>query len=308
MRDLYVNDPVGLFGERELRQFLRVQRIAVNVPDCLALRLADEIQGIAVQGRIEHMNLLNSGNFHILHLLRGDVQTFECTLSTELLEEKSPHDYSVRRIEEILLNNGYLEEYFKGNTEPLALYCFEYIINHESLCYVSDNQNVSFSGNDKAIALIAWELMLTYDDTDLNYITSASSLENWLYFLRTGAPVNFILAESNIDDTYYTTHPIEKQYIVAMLRDPKRIFFLTVNYLSDPELIQETNLAFYRLFSSGIMNMQMTIIPENTTIEDLRANCTEFSYWVINEKNDDIILEITSDTGNLIQVIIENAS
>lgn len=47
MRDLYVNDPVGLFGERELRQFLRVQRIAVNVPDCLALRLADEIQGIA---------------------------------------------------------------------------------------------------------------------------------------------------------------------------------------------------------------------------------------------------------------------
>ena len=38
------------------------------------------------------------------------------------------------------------------------------------------------------------------------------------------------------------------------------------------------------------MNMQMTIIPENTTIEDLRANCTEFSYWVINEKNDDIIL------------------
>lgn len=43
------------------------------------------------------------------------------------------------------------------------------------------------------------------------------------------------------------------------------------------------------------MNMQMTIIPENTTIEDLRANCTEFSYWVINEKNDDIILEITSE-------------
>lgn len=56
------------------------------------------------------------------------------------------------------------------------------------------------------------------------------------------------------------------------------------------------------------MNMQMTIIPENTTMEDLRANCTEFSYWVINEKNDDIILEITSDTGKLIQVIIENAS
>lgn len=90
--------------------------------------------------------------------------------------------------------------------------------------------------------------LLTYDDTDLNYITSASSLENWLYFLRTGAPVNFILAESNIDDTYYTTHPIEKQYIVAMLRDPKRIFFLTVNYLSDPELIQETNLAFLPAF------------------------------------------------------------
>lgn len=132
------------------------------------------------------------------------------------------------------------------------------------------------------------------------------SVETIIYFVSDAAfaqvPVN--------DDVgvYYTTHPIEKQYIVAMLRDPKRIFFLTVNYLSDPELIQETNLAFYRLFSSGIMNMQMTIIPENTTIEDLRANCTEFSYWVIDEKNGDIILEITSDTGNLIQVIIENAS
>ena len=48
MRDLYVNDPVGLFGERELRQFLRVQRIAVNVPDCLALRLADGTEQVMV--------------------------------------------------------------------------------------------------------------------------------------------------------------------------------------------------------------------------------------------------------------------
>ena len=282
---------------------LAVVLYAIVMSGCRAISSNVEVatQPVVETPLAEHIGKMRQGSFI------NDAEEFVRNISV-LLEEKSPHDYSVRRIEEILLNTGYLEEYFKGNTEPLALYCFEYIINHESLCYVSDNQNVSFSGNDKAIALIAWELMLTYDDTDLNYITSASSLENWLYFLRTGAPVNFILAESNIDDTYYTTHPIEKQYIVAMLRDPKRIFFLTVNYLSDPELIQETNLAFYRLFSSGIMNMQMTIIPENTTIEDLRANCTEFSYWVINEKNDDIILEITSDTGNLIQVIIENAS
>lgn len=277
---------------------LAVVLYAIVMSGCRAISSNVEVatQPVVETPLAEHIGKVRQGPFV------NDAEEFVRNISV-LLEEKSPHDYSVRRIEEILLNNGYLEEYFKGNTEPLALYCFEYIINHESLCYVSDNQNVSFSGNDKAIALIAWELMLTYDDTDLNYITSASSLENWLYFLRTGAPVNFILAESNIDDTYYTTHPIEKQYIVAMLRDPKRIFFLTVNYLSDPELIQETNLAFYRLFSSGIMNMQMTIIPENTTIEDLRANCTEFSYWVINEKNDDIILEITSDTGNLIQVM-----
>ena len=268
---------------------LAVVLYAIVMSGCRAISSNVEVatQPVVETPLAEHIGKVRQGPFV------NDAEEFVRNISV-LLEEKSPHDYSVRRIEEILLNNGYLEEYFKGNTEPLALYCFEYIINHESLCYVSDNQNVSFSGNDKAIALIAWELMLTYDDTDLNYIT--------------GAPVNFILAESNIDDTYYTTHPIEKQYIVAMLRDPKRIFFLTVNYLSDPELIQETNLAFYRLFSSGIMNMQMTIIPENTTIEDLRANCTEFSYWVIDEKNDDIILEITSDTGNLIQVIIENAS
>ena len=252
---------------------LAVVLYAIVMSGCRAISSNVEVatQPVVETPLAEHIGKVRQGPFV------NDAEEFVRNISV-LLEEKSPHDYSVRRIEEILLNNGYLEEY------------------------------LSFSGNDKAIALIAWELMLTYDDTDLNYITSASSLENWLYFLRTGAPVNFILAESNIDDTYYTTHPIEKQYIVAMLRDPKRIFFLTVNYLSDPELIQETNLAFYRLFSSGIMNMQMTIIPENTTIEDLRANCTEFSYWVINEKNDDIILEITSDTGNLIQVIIENAS
>lgn len=47
----------------------------------------------------------------------NDAEEFVRNISV-LLEEKSPHDYSVRRIEEILLNNGYLEEYFKGNTEP----------------------------------------------------------------------------------------------------------------------------------------------------------------------------------------------
>ena len=199
---------------------LAVILYAIVMSGCRAISSNVEVatQPVVETPLAEHIGKMRQGSFI------NDAEEFVRNISV-LLEEKSPHDYSVRRIEEILLNNEYLEEYFKGNTEPLALYCFEYIINHESLCYVSDNQNVSLSGNDKAIALIAWELMLTYDDTDLNYITSASSLENWLYFLRTGAPVNFILAESNIDDTYYTTHPIEKQYIVAMLRDPKRIFF-----------------------------------------------------------------------------------
>lgn len=194
---------------------LAVVLYAIVMSGCRAISSNVEVatQPVVETPLAEHIGKVRQGPFV------NDAEEFVRNISV-LLEEKSPHDYSVRRIEEILLNNGYLEEYFKGNTEPLALYCFEYIINHESLCYVSDNQNVSFSGNDKAIALIAWELMLTYDDTDLNYITSASSLENWLYFLRTGAPVNFILAESNIDDTYYTTHPIEKQYIVAMPVNP----------------------------------------------------------------------------------------
>ena len=179
---------------------LAVVLYAIVMSGCRAISSNVEVatQPVVETPLAEHIGKVRQGPFV------NDAEEFVRNISV-LLEEKSPHDYSVRRIEEILLNNGYLEEYFKGNTEPLALYCFEYIINHESLCYVSDNQNVSFSGNDKAIALIAWELMLTYDDTDLNYITSASSLENWLYFLRTGAPVNFILAESNIDDTYYTS-------------------------------------------------------------------------------------------------------
>lgn len=160
---------------------LAVVLYAIVMSGCRAISSNVEVatQPVVETPLAEHIGKVRQGPFV------NDAEEFVRNISV-LLEEKSPHDYSVRRIEEILLNNGYLEEYFKGNTEPLALYCFEYIINHESLCYVSDNQNA--------------------------------------------------------------------------------------------------------------------------TIEDLRANCTEFSYWVINEKNDDIILEITSDTGNLIQVIIENAS
>ena len=154
---------------------LAVVLYAIVMSGCRAISSNVEVatQPVVETPLAEHIGKMRQGSFI------NDAEEFVRNISV-LLEEKSPHDYSVRRIEEILLNNGYLEEYFKGNTEPLALYCFEYIINHESLCYVSDNQNVSFSGNDKAIALIAWELMLTYDDTDLNYITSASSLENWL--------------------------------------------------------------------------------------------------------------------------------
>ena len=144
---------------------LAVILYAIVMSGCRAISSNVEVatQPVVETPLAEHIGKMRQGSFI------NDAEEFVRNISV-LLEEKSPHDYSVRRIEEILLNNEYLEEYFKGNTEPLALYCFEYIINHESLCYVSDNQNVSFSGNDKAIALIAWELMLTYDDTDLNYI------------------------------------------------------------------------------------------------------------------------------------------
>lgn len=137
---------------------LAVVLYAIVMSGCRAISSNVEVatQPVVETPLAEHIGKVRQGPFV------NDAEEFVRNISV-LLEEKSPHDYSVRRIEEILLNNGYLEEYFKGNTEPLALYCFEYIINHESLCYVSDNQNVSFSGNDKAIALIAWELMLTYD-------------------------------------------------------------------------------------------------------------------------------------------------
>ena len=136
---------------------LAVVLYAIVMSGCRAISSNVEVatQPVVETPLAEHIGKVRQGPFV------NDAEEFVRNISV-LLEEKSPHDYSVRRIEEILLNNGYLEEYFKGNTEPLALYCFEYIINHESLCYVSDNQNVSFSGNDKAIALIAWELMLTY--------------------------------------------------------------------------------------------------------------------------------------------------
>lgn len=149
---------------------LAVVLYAIVMSGCRAISSNVEVatQPVVETSLAEHIGKVRQGPFV------NDAEEFVRNISV-LLEEKSPHDYSVRRIEEILLNNGYLEEYFKGNTEPLALYCFEYIINHESLCYVSDNQNVSFSGNDKAIALIAWELMLTYDDTDLNYICFSHS-------------------------------------------------------------------------------------------------------------------------------------
>lgn len=127
---------------------LAVVLYAIVMSGCRAISSNVEVatQPVVETPLAEHIGKVRQGPFV------NDAEEFVRNISV-LLEEKSPHDYSVRRIEEILLNNGYLEEYFKGNTEPLALYCFEYIINHESLCYVSDNQNVSFSGNDKAIAI-----------------------------------------------------------------------------------------------------------------------------------------------------------
>lgn len=258
--------------------------------------------GVATQPMVETSSAEYSGETQQEPMV-NDAEEFILNVALQF-EEESPTDYSVKKLGEILRKNADLEEYFKENVESLALYCFEYIINHENLCNVDEIQNVSFSGNDRVIALTAWELMLTYDDVDSNFITSASSLDNWLYRLNVETPTHFILAKSKIDAPYYIAHPVERQYIVAMLRNPKRIFSLTVNYLSDPELMQETNRVFYQLFSDGIMDARMVVIPENTTVEEILANCTEFSYWVIDEKDGRVTLEITTDSGNLIQITI----
>ena len=108
---------------------LAVVLYAIVMSGCRAISSNVEVatQPVVETPLAEHIGKVRQGPFV------NDAEEFVRNISV-LLEEKSPHDYSVRRIEEILLNNGYLEEYFKGNTEPLALYCFEYIINHESLC------------------------------------------------------------------------------------------------------------------------------------------------------------------------------
>ena len=160
---------------------LAVVLYAIVMSGCRAISSNVEVatQPVVETPLAEHIGKVRQGPFV------NDAEEFVRNISV-LLEEKSPHDYSVRRIEEILLNNGYLEEYFKGNTEPLALYCFEYIINHESLCYVSDNQNVSFSGNDKAIALIAWELMLTYHLNTLDQLAKSPVVSRCSGFFTVG--------------------------------------------------------------------------------------------------------------------------
>ena len=98
---------------------LAVVLYAIVMSGCRAISSNVEVatQPVVETPLAEHIGKVRQGPFV------NDAEEFVRNISV-LLEEKSPHDYSVRRIEEILLNNGYLEEYFKGNTEPLALYCF----------------------------------------------------------------------------------------------------------------------------------------------------------------------------------------
>ena len=98
---------------------LAVILYAIVMSGCRAISSNVEVatQPVVETPLAEHIGKMRQGSFI------NDAEEFVRNISV-LLEEKSPHDYSVRRIEEILLNNEYLEEYFKGNTEPLALYCF----------------------------------------------------------------------------------------------------------------------------------------------------------------------------------------
>ena len=97
---------------------LAVVLYAIVMSGCRAISSNVEVatQPVVETPLAEHIGKMRQGSFI------NDAEEFVRNISV-LLEEKSPHDYSVRRIEEILLNNEYLEEYFKGNTEPLALYC-----------------------------------------------------------------------------------------------------------------------------------------------------------------------------------------
>ena len=106
---------------------LAVILYAIVMSGCRAISSNVEVatQPVVETPLAEHIGKMRQGSFI------NDAEEFVRNISV-LLEEKSPHDYSVRRIEEILLNNEYLEEYFKGNTEPLALYCFEYIMQDET--------------------------------------------------------------------------------------------------------------------------------------------------------------------------------
>ena len=91
---------------------LAVVLYAIVMSGCRAISSNVEVatQPVVETPLAEHIGKVRQGPFV------NDAEEFVRNISV-LLEEKSPHDYSVRRIEEILLNNGYLEEYFKGNTD-----------------------------------------------------------------------------------------------------------------------------------------------------------------------------------------------
>ncbi len=82
---------------------LAVILYAIVMSGCRAISSNVEVatQPVVETPLAEHIGKMRQGSFI------NDAEEFVRNISV-LLEEKSPHDYSVRRIEEILLNNEYL--------------------------------------------------------------------------------------------------------------------------------------------------------------------------------------------------------
>ena len=250
----------------------------------------------------------------------GMTQTEFETHMQALASDKSTEDLTLDVYPDMLAQDEELNRFVRGLPEDAALYCSNYLIGHlwfglpESDNYAPD-ADLPLTALGRLYVLTMQYLMITHNRTDGELRINSSERDtpdSWYRRLWSCVPMQFEKEYFSLNSSYYSIHPIEKQYMTALLRTPKRLLGSTRMYpISEENFYQmeESLGVFYEYLVNGTGAEHMTTWPlypdgSRPTREDLLAACTEDVRWEIySESNGGIMLCIGPDTKDELQLV-----
>ena len=252
----------------------------------------------------------------------GMTQTEFETHMQALASGKSTEDLTLDAYPDVLAQDETLNRFVRGLPEDAALCCSNYLIKHlwfgfpESDNY-APNGDLPLTALGRLYVLTMQYLMITHNRTDGELRINSSETDtpdSWYRTLWSCVPMQFAEEHFSLDSSYYSIHPIEKQYMTALLRTPKRLLGSTKMYpISEENFYQmeESLRVFYDYLANGTGAEHMTTWPlypdgATPTREDLLAACTENVRWEIySESNGGIMLSIGPDTKDELQLVYD---